>query len=127
MSKKLNVSQEDLLDLNPELKNGLKEGMVLNVPSRRIIRDTILSIKPKVDLLKTVDKTKQKELVLFLPFNINKIENDSLKTKAEHLKTNKFLNLTLDFYNISRFSLNNYRLLIHKTENIFNFVTKLKP
>lgn len=98
LSKKLNVSQEDLLDLNPELKEGLKEGMVLNIPSRKITRDSIFSAKSKVDLLKTVDKTSQKELVLFLPFNINKIENDSLKTKTEHLKTNKFLNLTLDFY-----------------------------
>lgn len=33
-----------------------------------------------------------------LPFNINKVENDSLKSKTEHLKTNKFLNLTLDYY-----------------------------
>jgi len=98
LSKKLNVSQEDLLDLNPELKEGLKEGMVLNIPSRKITRDSIFSAKSKFDLLKTVDKTSQKELVLFLPFNINKIENDSLKTKTEHLKTNKFLNLTLDFY-----------------------------
>lgn len=98
LSKKLNVSQEDLLNLNPELKEGLKEGMVLNVPSRKFTKDSVFSAKPKVDLLKTVDKTSQKELVLFLPFNINKIENDSLKTKTEHLKTNKFLNLTLDFY-----------------------------
>lgn len=98
LSKKLNVSQEDLLNLNPELKQGLKEGMVLNVPSRKITSDTVFSVKPTVDLLKTVDKTKQKELVLLLPFNINKIENDSLKSKTEYLKSNKFLNLTLDFH-----------------------------
>ena len=98
LSKKLNISQEDLLDLNPELKNGLKEGMVLNVPSRKMARDTVFSAKPKVDLLQTIDKNNQKELVLFLPFSMDKIENDSLKSKTEHLKTNKFLNLTLDFY-----------------------------
>jgi len=98
LCKKLNVSQEDLLDLNPELKNGLKEGMVLHLPSRKMTRDTVFSAKPKVDLLQTIDKNEQKELVLLLPFNINKIENDSLKTRSEHLKTNKFLNLTLDFY-----------------------------
>ena len=98
LSKKLNVSQEDLLDLNPNIKEGLQEGMILNLPSKRIVKDSVYVVKPKVELVKTVDKFTQKELVLLLPFNINKIENDSIKTKTEHLKTNKFLNLTLDFY-----------------------------
>lgn len=98
LAKKMNVSQEDLLGLNPELREGLKEGMILNIPSKRIIKDSVLTSKTKVDLLQTIDKSKQKELVLLLPFSINKIENDSLKSKTEHLKTNKFLNLTLDFY-----------------------------
>jgi hypothetical protein len=33
-----------------------------------------------------------------MPFNINRIEKDSAKTKTEYLKTDKFLNITLDFY-----------------------------
>ena len=33
-----------------------------------------------------------------MPFNINRIENDSTKTKIEYLKSDKFLNITLDFY-----------------------------
>ena len=99
LTKKLNVSQDELYNLNPELKNGLKEGMVLNIPAyRKKAADSILVAKNKVDLLKTADFTTPKELVLMLPFNMNKIENDSLKSKAEYLKTNKFLNLTLDYY-----------------------------
>lgn len=98
LTKKLNLTQEELLVLNPNLKDGLKEGMVLNLPSKKMVRDSILSSKVKKDLLLTVDRTTQKELVMLLPFNLNKIENDSLKSKTEHLKTNKFLNLTLDYY-----------------------------
>lgn len=33
-----------------------------------------------------------------MPFNINRIEKDSSKTKIDYLKTDKFLNITLDFY-----------------------------
>ncbi len=98
LSKKFTVSQQDLVDNNPALKEGLKEGMILKVPYGGNVKKTVYSGKIKADLLKTVDKTTPKELVLFLPVNIKKIENDSLKTQTEQLKTNKFLNLTLDFY-----------------------------
>jgi hypothetical protein len=55
-------------------------------------------LKKKWNLLETANKTKQRNLVLLMPFNINRIEKDSAKTKTEYLKTDKFLNITLDFY-----------------------------
>ncbi|WP_374402181.1 LysM peptidoglycan-binding domain-containing protein [Flavobacterium sp.] len=102
LSKKFNIAQGELITLNPDLQDGLKIGMILKVPSNGTViskvKDSVLVAKNKVNLLATVDKSKQKNLVLLLPFNINKIETDSVKTKTEQLKTNKFLNLTLDFY-----------------------------
>lgn len=92
ISKKFNISQEELIVLNPEIKLGLKEGMVLKVPVSG------KSTKQKTDLLLSVKKDKKRNLVLLLPFNLNKIESDSTKTQKEFLKDNKFLNLTLDFY-----------------------------
>ena len=61
-------------------------------------KDSIILNKEKLNLLETVNKTKERNLVLLMPFNINRIENDSAKTKIEYLKTDKFLNITLDFY-----------------------------
>lgn len=98
LSKKLNVSLEDLMASNPELKEGLREGMVLEIPGRKLTKDSVYVAKQKVSLLKTIDKTSQKELVLLLPFNLDKIGTDPSKSQTEYLKTNKFLNLTLDFY-----------------------------
>lgn len=102
LTKKFDISQEELIKLNPDLQDGLKIGMILKVPSNGSVitkaKDSVLVAKNKVNLLGSVDKSKQKNLVLLLPFNINKIETDSVKTKTEQLKTNKFLNLTLDFY-----------------------------
>lgn len=102
LSKKFDIAQGDLITLNPDLQDGLKIGMLLKVPSNGTVitkaKDSVLVAKNKVNLLATVDKSKQKNMVLLLPFNINKIETDSVKTKTEQLKTNKFLNLTLDFY-----------------------------
>lgn len=50
------------------------------------------------DLTKTVSTSTKKELVLFLPFNASKIQNDTVTSIAERLKSDKFLNMTLDFY-----------------------------
>ena len=103
LSKKFDISQGELITLNPDLQDGVKIGMILKVPSNGGVvfaktKDSVLVAKNKINLINSVDKSKQRSLVLLLPFNMNKIETDSLKSKTEQLKTNKFLNLTLDFY-----------------------------
>ena len=98
LSKKLNISQEDLIASNPELKEGLREGMLLEIPVRKLPKDSLYAAKQKMNLLQTIDRTSRKELVLLLPFNLDKIGSDPTKSQAEYLKTNKFLNLTLDYY-----------------------------
>ena len=40
ISHKYNVSQEDIKKYNPDLKNGLKEGMILNIPDSSKIKKT---------------------------------------------------------------------------------------
>ena len=39
-----------------------------------------------------------KMLALLLPFNLAKVQNDTVNTIADRLKKDKFLNMTLDFY-----------------------------
>jgi LysM repeat protein len=101
ISKKYNVSIEDIIAKNPSAKEGLIEGTLLVLPKRSNLlpnKDSVIFKKEKVSLLATVNKTQERNLVLLMPFNINRIENDSTKTKIEYLKTDKFLNITLDFY-----------------------------
>lgn len=101
ISKKFNVPVEDIIAKNPSAKEGLIEGTLLVLPKRSNLilkKDSIVLKKEKLNLLETVNKTKERNLVLLMPFNINRIENDSSKTKIEYLKTDKFLNITLDFY-----------------------------
>ncbi len=98
ISRKFGITVEAILAKNPSVKDALSEGIQLVLPTKKNALPLSVIAKEKVDLLQTVSKTKTRNLVLFMPFNINKIENDSLKTRIEHLKTNKFLNLTLDYY-----------------------------
>lgn len=98
VSKKFNVSQMEILKLNPELKDGFKEGLVINIPENKLDISTENTTIDKSKLVAKKGSKEEKTLVMFLPFNIPKIESDSTKTKGEYLKNDGFLNMTLDFY-----------------------------
>lgn len=103
ISRKFGISVEEITKKNPSVVSGLTVGMELLLPEKKEINSTIQStagdgFKKKGSLLETVNKSKPRNLVLLMPFNINRIEKDSAKTKTEYLKSDKFLNITLDFY-----------------------------
>lgn len=89
------ISKEELIYFNPELKKALKVGMILRVPKGQK-RESIK--KEKIDLTKSLYKEKKKNLVMLLPFNISRIQSDTVNSTDARLKKDKFLNLTLDFY-----------------------------
>jgi LysM repeat protein len=94
LSAQFGVTQEELIALNPELKNGVQEGMTLKVPAK-----TIVAVKKDyIDLTKTVKKQNGKKLALLLPFNLTKLDQDTINSTKARLKKDKFLNMTLDFY-----------------------------
>ena len=96
LSKKIGLSQEELLKLNPVLVNGVEIGTILKVPSIPSIPEE--TKKVYTILSKNNDVIGRKKLALLLPFNIAKMESDTLNTPAMRLKKDKFLNMTLDFY-----------------------------
>ncbi|WP_431244735.1 PBP1 and LysM peptidoglycan-binding domain-containing protein [Flavobacterium sp. P21] len=137
LGRTFHLSQEELTALNPELSGGVKEGMVLKVPTGylapqpivpqaqpQVVEKTVekpiekavetsapsgikivdkvksetVSADPEVvELTKKRGQTERQKVVLLLPFNLSKLQSDttSLATK---IKTDKFLNMTLDFY-----------------------------
>lgn len=95
LSRQFGLSQNGLLALNPELENGLREGMSLKVP-KAVMHSPIN--KNFTDLTKSISKKNRKEMVLLLPFNISKIESDTTANVSVRLKKDNFLNMTLDFY-----------------------------
>lgn len=95
ISRDYGISEQELLYLNPELKKALKLGMILRVPKGQ---KKEVFIKEKLDLVKTIKADKKKKLVMLLPFNVSKIQSDTVNSTETRLKRDKFLNLTLDFY-----------------------------
>ena len=137
LTRELNISREELFALNPDLKDGLKEGMVLKLPtttstststvvtnttspesSIKVIplddfpkKDTInFIVKPVANLVVTANKKKKKNLVLLLPFNLSKLDANTALTKQD-LKENPLLNLSLEFYSGAMMAIDSARVL----------------
>ena len=96
LSKMSGLAQEELIKLNPALANGVEVGMVLKVPESASIPQEVETKKEYTSLSKNTND--RKKLVLLLPFNLSKIEGDTINSTSTRLKKVKFLNMTLDFY-----------------------------
>lgn len=110
LSQSFDITQDELIVLNPSLKDGVKVGMILKVPGKGSITLIPASNAKYADLTKSISKTK-KELVLLLPFNASKIQGDTLKTTSMRLKKDAFLNMTLDFYSGALIAIDSARTL----------------
>lgn len=149
LGRTFHISQEELTALNPELSEGVKEGMVLKVPAGYLapapiipqakpaeqvtekpiekpiektntgggiqiidkVKSETVSANPEVvELTKKRGQTERKKLVLLLPFNTAKMQNDTTSA-ANKIKNDKFLNMTLDFYSGAMMAIDSARTL----------------
>lgn len=110
ITKSNNITQEELLKWNPELRTGLKEGDTLivgyekttvTVPSNESTETFIT----KNSVLSLSSDGSARELVFLLPFNMatNNFSNPSI---FKNINSNKFLNMTLEFYSGAQLAIN---------------------
>ena len=82
LTHKYGLSSEELIEANPELADGVKEGMLLKIPKK----ETGL----KEEFVDVVDPDRRLRIALMLPFKANR---DSLDFENDRL-----LSITSDFY-----------------------------
>ncbi len=102
------ITENELIQLNPELKKGIKLGMILRVP---LGQKANIPKKEQGNLRKNLKSNARKQLALLLPFNISKLENDTVNSAQARLKKDKFLNLTLDFYSGALMAIDSAKVL----------------
>lgn len=97
IAKKYNVTQEQLLQWNPSLKDGLREGIKIYIENPANSKQLVET--PKVQDIISPRKVKEvRELTLLLPFNIKDDTFDNKSLLNKRLNSDVFLNMTLDFY-----------------------------
>lgn len=96
LAKMFRLSQDELIAINPELRDGVREGMLLKVPANATVNTGV--VREIKDLSKSIFMGEKKEIVLLIPFNVSNIESDTSLSTQARLKRDGFLNMTLDFY-----------------------------
>lgn len=94
---KLGLTEEEIVEINPYAKDGLKNGMILKIPKENV--EMIGSYKvATINLESRIVNRSKKNLAVFLPFQLNKMESDSIENNKELLKKGGVLRVALDFY-----------------------------
>ena len=95
----LGLEQEELETLNPELKEtGLKNGMILKIPFNKLIHGIIEQESDRINLVDSISDFGTKHIVVMLPFRLNRVDFDSISAIKQSIKTDPYLNASLDFY-----------------------------
>nr|WP_281503799.1 LysM peptidoglycan-binding domain-containing protein [Arenibacter sp. F26102] len=84
LTRKFGVTYKELLDLNPELKDGLKAGMVLKLPKDQTGNFDVKNalILDKINLKDSINKLNRPKLIFLLPFRLDRLDlNDNVATK----------------------------------------------
>lgn len=96
------ISEEDIIALNPHTKDGLKEGMVIKIPKEGFTvstpSETVTVHGQAVNLENSLTNFKPKNVVLFLPFQLERVQRDSILVNENQLKNNATMRLAVDFY-----------------------------
>ncbi|HSI69546.1 MAG TPA: LysM peptidoglycan-binding domain-containing protein [Gillisia sp.] len=107
LTQRFQVDRDSLIALNPGLRDGLKSGMVLKVPTRDAGGRELEEVEAEVaeageatpaNLINDIKDRSTKNLVLMLPFNLNKIKNDSISNSREVIGNDRVMRVSLDFY-----------------------------
>ncbi|SIR03179.1 LysM peptidoglycan-binding domain-containing protein [Maribacter ulvicola] len=84
LTRKFGMTWAELVVLNPDLKDGLKAGMVLKLPKNKVgdfeVRNAL--VLDKINLLDSINATVQPKVLFLLPFRLDKV-NLADKTSAE--------------------------------------------
>ncbi len=100
LTQNLQISRDSLFNLNPELENGLKAGMVLKLPKSKAegLKVKNALVIDKVNLLDSINIDNKPKLVFLLPFRLDRIDfSDKSKTKSQ-VKARKDVRYAMGLY-----------------------------
>lgn len=96
---KLNLEQDELEALNPELKEtGLKSGMILKIPFTDAVNGVVEEEAAVTNLVNSISNYDTKRIAVMLPFRMHRVDFDSISDAKQSLKKDPYLNVSLDFH-----------------------------
>jgi len=100
LTRKLGISYRDLLALNPDLKDGLKAGMVLKLPKEQTgdfeVRNAL--VLDKINLLDSINVANRPKMLFLLPFRTDKMDSDNKANTRQMIQKRTDAKLSLGLY-----------------------------
>lgn len=99
LGRRYEISVDSIEMLNPNVKEGLKSGMVLRLPNIGTAGLALPGEEPMVvNLQNKIQNPKTKNIAIMLPFGINSVDFSDEEKVKEYLNKSKVVRLTVDFY-----------------------------
>ncbi len=100
LTRKFGMSWADLIRLNPDLKSGLKAGMILKLPKEQVgdfeVRNAL--ILDKVNLLDSVNTANRPKVMFMLPFRLDKLDLSDKEAVTWTIENRNSLKYSLGLY-----------------------------
>lgn len=100
LTRKLGISYGDLLLLNPDLKEGLKAGMVLKLPNDQKgdfeVRNAL--VLDKINLLDSINLDNRPKLLFLLPFRLDRLNLRDKESVEVNMEKRNDVKLSLGLY-----------------------------
>lgn len=126
LSKEFGISTDSIIKLNPELAEGLKADMVIQMP-----REESSVALTKTDLVDNLINLSKKKIAILLPFDVSGFSSEPSQYES-HLKKSKVSRLVVDFYSGTLLALDrvkelgvNIEVTVADTQKSKEVITKL--
>lgn len=100
LTRKLGVTYKELLRLNPDLKDGLKAGMVLKIPKEQIGNFEVKNalILDKINLADSINPLYKPKLLVLLPFRLDRLDLTDMESTTTAIEKRKDVRYSLGLY-----------------------------
>ncbi|MEH6405922.1 MAG: LysM peptidoglycan-binding domain-containing protein [Leeuwenhoekiella sp.] len=98
LTKRWDLTEEELVALNPSLADGLKNGMILKVPKSLILSESAKGNAGQIDLAQNLTNFSTKNIALMLPLNLSKTVVDTADVRKNVIREDGVMRIALDFY-----------------------------
>ncbi len=100
LTRNLGITYKELLDLNPDLAQGLKAGMVLKIPREKAIDLEVKNslILDKINLLDSIHTENKPTLLFLLPFRLDKIDLADEESAEKAIERSNAIKYSLGLY-----------------------------
>lgn len=118
LSKKANMSQEEFLELNPELKEGVKADMVIKMPD--FVQQSVAQVTPPTlsALEKTLVKNQTKNIAFVFPFSSDEFEKYKLNRSSSQPEMDFYSGALLAIDSLKNMGVKINATLYHSNQDI---------